>query len=69
MHDPDRHDTTVADRAVASARAAVGLYGDPTITWFIGLDVTLADPVDAHVLRTRAASLLALHPVLGADVD
>ena len=41
------------------------MYGDPTISWSIGLDVSIAEPVDAADLEERCGSLVTGRPNLG----
>ncbi len=54
------------DPAVARARAVVGLYGDPAVSWSIAVDVLLTSPLAAATLERRGAELVAAHPTLGA---
>ena len=54
-----------ADPAVAVARAVVGLYGDPSVTWSVVLEYRLARPVDAGRLAAAGAELVEAHPHLG----
>lgn len=53
------------DPAVAAARAVVGLYGDPSVTWSILLEYTLSRPVERTQLEAAARDLVAGHPHLG----
>lgn len=54
-----------ADRAVIRARAVVGLYGDPTISWSIGVDVSFTRAYDGAPLADRCAGAAASHEHLG----
>lgn len=54
-----------AEAATAAAFAAVGMYGDPTVSWSIYLDVELAAPVAPDLLRRRLTEEVAAHPHLG----
>lgn len=47
----------------------MGLYGDPTISWFIAVDATFSAALEAGALESRAEELLAGRPSLGADVE
>lgn len=53
------------DPAVARARAVVGLYGDSTISWSIGLDVSLTRPYDGRRVVDGSAEACAVHENLG----
>lgn len=52
---------------VAAARAVVGWYGDPTISWSVLLQAGLAACVDADAVGERLAGLVAGYPHLGAQ--
>lgn len=51
--------------AAGRARAAIGLYGDPTASWSIVLEADLSEPVDGDVVSGRLAVAAAAHPNLG----
>lgn len=51
--------------SVERVRRVVGLYGDPSVSWSIALEVELADPPDSATLTRRAAAIVAAHPHLG----
>ncbi|HEY3259867.1 MAG TPA: hypothetical protein VGJ95_06290 [Pseudonocardiaceae bacterium] len=51
---------------VAAARAVVGWYGDPTISWSVLLQARLAAPVAAGAVAERLARLVVRYPHLGA---
>ncbi|QNN53041.1 hypothetical protein [Nocardioides mesophilus] len=53
------------DAAVAGARAVVGLYGDPTISWSVVLEVEVARPVVAAQVSARARALVEQQPAFG----
>lgn len=53
------------DPAVHRARAVVGLYGDPTVSWSIGLDVAFTSPYDVQRLLHRCSALFATERELG----
>ncbi len=55
----------MTDPAVARARSVVGLYGDPTVSWSIGLDVSFTQRYDVPRLLERCAAMVAGHPGLG----
>ena len=57
--------THVAD-PVAAARAVVGWYGDPTISWSVLLQARLAGPVSPDAVTARLAELIGRYPHLGA---
>lgn len=50
--------------SVRRAREVVGLYGDPTATWGIGLELLFEAPVDVAGADLRLADLVARHPHL-----
>ncbi|QCC77055.1 hypothetical protein [Nocardioides daphniae] len=54
-----------AAEALRMARAVVGLYGDPDVTWGISLEATFEAPVDLTEVDARIAALVAEHPHLG----
>ena len=59
---------SAVDPAVSRARAVVGLYGDPTVSWSIALDVVLSEPVAADLaagLDLRCSALTVDNPGLG----
>jgi hypothetical protein len=58
-----------SDAAVEQARRVVGLYGDPTISWSIGLQAELAEPVTTAALTERLGAVVAEFPHLGASPD
>lgn len=67
-YEPVRRQPTASGRidpAVAAARAVVGLYGDPTVSWSIALDATPVDALDPLVVAERAQELAEAHPHLG----
>jgi hypothetical protein len=51
--------------AAEKARRVVGLYGDPTITWAIGLVADLHRPVAPTTVQRRVADLVVQYPDLG----
>jgi hypothetical protein len=51
--------------AAEKARCVVGLYGDPTITWAIGLVADLHRPVAPTAVERRVADLVVQYPDLG----
>lgn len=51
--------------ALRMARAVVGLYGDPDVTWGISLEATFDAPVDLAEVGARINALVAAHPHLG----
>ncbi|WP_141013751.1 hypothetical protein [Nocardioides sambongensis] len=51
--------------SVDRVRRVVGLYGDPSVSWSIALEVEIADPPDEATLIRRAAEIVAAHPHLG----
>ena len=57
------------DPAVRQARAVVGLYGDPTVTWSILLEVRPAAPVDPGEAAGRLRELAARYPRLGRPAE
>jgi hypothetical protein len=57
------------DPAVSAARAVVGLYGDPTVTWSILFEVELASSVPRDGVSARAAELVRHNPHLGRTTD
>jgi hypothetical protein len=52
--------------AVTAARAVVGWYGDPTISWSVLLQASLTEPVDPAEVGSRLAGTVARYPHLGA---
>lgn len=58
-----------SEAAVEQARRVVGLYGDPTISWSIGMHAELAEPVTATELAERLGAVVAEFPHLGAAPD
>ncbi|MDQ1642665.1 MAG: hypothetical protein QOJ90_2016 [Actinomycetota bacterium] len=58
-----------ADAAVAAARGVVGLYGDPEVSWSIGLEAQVDDVPDVEAARRRLDSFVAARPWLGASPD
>lgn len=54
------------EAASASAQAAVGLYGDPTVSWSIVLHARLHAPARADDVATRLADVTVAHPHLGS---
>jgi hypothetical protein len=57
-------DTSV-DPAVRRAREVVGLYGDPSVTWGICVDLAFSAPIDLAGLPRRLAELGKTFPHLG----
>jgi hypothetical protein len=55
-----------ADAAVSAARGVVGLYGDPEVSWSIGLEAQVDDVPDLEAARRRLDSFVATRPWLGA---
>ena len=58
-----------SDAAVEQARRVVGLYGDPTISWSIGMQADLAEPATPAELTERVGAIVAEFPHLGAAPD
>ena len=58
-----------SDAAVEQARRVVGLYGDPTISWSIGIQAELAEPVTPAALTGRLGAVVAEFPHFGAAPD
>lgn len=56
---------TTVDPAVHRARGVVGLYGDPSVTWGIGVDLVFAEALPVDDLPDRLAGLLQNQPHLG----
>lgn len=52
--------------AVGAARAAVGWYGDPTISWSVLLRATIDSPADPAKVGERLAAMVRRYPHLGA---
>ena len=52
--------------AVGAARAVVGWYGDPTISWSVLLRATLDSPADPALVGERLAAMVRRYPHLGA---
>lgn len=50
---------------VAAARAVVGWYGDPTVSWSVLLEASLDQPVPATVVGQRLQALIGQFPHLG----
>lgn len=55
-----------AEAASESAHAAVGLYGDPTVSWSIVLHARLHAPIRADDVAARLAETTVAHPHLGS---
>jgi len=51
--------------AVDAARAVVGWYGDPTVSWSVLLHATLHTPADPAAVEHRLAATVARYPHLG----
>ncbi len=51
--------------ASARARAAIGLYGDPSISWSVLLEAELVGAVDGDAVAARLADGVVTHPDLG----
>lgn len=51
---------------MAAARAVVGWYGDPTVSWSVLLQARLATPAQASAVAERLGRLVTRYPHLGA---
>ena len=58
-----------SDAAVEQARRVVGLYGDPTISWSIGMQADLAESATPAELTERLGAVVAEFRHLGAAPD